>query len=545
MITDFQDGVDVFGLPVGVNFADLQISQGNGLDTSTENVAIKTGGGEFLAIVNAVNVGNINFLDFAGLSTSALTLSGTSSANILIGASGNDTISGGGGSDTVLGWGGNDSITISGGGGSPYSTYVDGGAGANTLVISSYTGVTKLSDFVGRHFFNAGASTLDGTFLLTDSNGGLIDFRNIGYDASNARYSFSVGALTYYFNPIGGVFGDVLGNSHATSFMGNKGSAYSSSGGEIVLFTTTQASTSAFDGSSASWLPGSPASLQIYGSTGRDLIKGGTGGDLIKGDLGNDEIYPIGANNSVYGGDGNDVIFLDGTSELATNAVLDGGAGSNTLHFVTPSSANASTPGINASLVSPGTATNFQNLVGTFLNDQLAGDGGDNVLIGTSGNDTISGGSGNDRLSGDWGPQNQGFGFGLSQSGNYSNDGDDSLSGESGNDTLVGNGGNDYLDGGSGSDNLTGGPGSDTFVVRPGDGGASEALADVITDFQDGSDLLFMVGAITSPSQLSLVAGTGSYAGGTFIKYGAEFLVFVVGVTPSQLTSADFTGGGG
>ena len=57
--------------------------------------------------------------------------------------------------------------------------------------------------------------------------------------------------------------------------------------------------------------------------------------------------------------------------------------------------------------------------------------------------------------------------------------------------------------------------------------------------------MLFMAGAITSESQLSLVAGTGAYAGGTFIKYGAEFLVFVVGVMPSQFSYADFTGGGG
>ncbi|NDD15160.1 MAG: hypothetical protein EBX44_15535, partial [Betaproteobacteria bacterium] len=83
------------------------------------------------------------------------------------------------------------------------------------------------------------------------------------------------------------------------------------------------------------------------------------------------------------------------------------------------------------------------------------------------------------------------------------------------------------------------------FILRPGDGGASEALADVIADFQDGTDLLYMAGAIGRLSQLTLLAGTGTYAGGTFVKFGAEFLVFIVGVTPSQLTFADFTGGGG
>ena len=123
--------------------------------------------------------------------------------------------------------------------------------------------------------------------------------------------------------------------------------------------------------------------------------------------------------------------------------------------------------------------------------------------------------------------------------------GNDSLSGGVGNDQLFGGGGDDVLDGGLGADTLRGGLGIDTFILRPGDGGASASEADIITDFQDGTDLLFLAGAITSPSQLSFVSGAGSYAGGTFIKYGNEFLVFLVGVAPSQLTAADFTGGGG
>jgi Ca2+-binding RTX toxin-like protein len=256
-------------------------------------------------------------------------LFGAAGNDTILGDSGNDTIDGGQGSDYLLGGNGDDAVMIGGNSGLAFSTYADGGAGTNTLTIS-YAGVTKLSDFVSRAFVNAGAQTLDGSFTLVDANGGTIDFKNFGYDSSNARYALTVGATLYYFNPIGGVFGDTLASSHASSGVSNKGAAYSASGGEVALFTTTQASTSGFDGTYTTQM-GSPSALQISGSTGRDLIKGSAGADTIHGNAGNDEIYAVGVGNSVYGDAGNDVIFLAATSELSSNTVVDGGVGQSLL----------------------------------------------------------------------------------------------------------------------------------------------------------------------------------------------------------------------
>jgi Ca2+-binding RTX toxin-like protein len=234
---------------------------------------------------------------------------------------------------------------------------------------------------------------------------------------------------------------------------------------------------------------------------------------------------------------------------LTEDSVIDGGTGSNTLAFIKPGESggwdNDSYGAIAVSLLNLGVAVRFQNIVGSPFADTITGDNQDNVLIGNDGNDTISGSEGNDTL---WGDTNEndsaGSIFGLNSYWSKT-PGSDSLSGGAGNDRLFGGGGDDVLDGGVGADTLTGGSGKDTFILRPGDGGASESLADVIADFQDGTDLLFLAGAITSPSQLSFVSGAGSYAGGTFITHGNEFLVFLVGVAPSQFTFADFTGGGG
>jgi len=70
----------------------------------------------------------------------------------------------------------------------------------------------------------------------------------------------------------------------------------------------------------------------------------------------------------------------------------------------------------------------------------------------------------------------------------------ENLVGSDSDDNLLGDGLANIIDGGVGADEVTGGSGSDTFVYAAGDGGATLALADVITDFEDGSDLIDLEG---------------------------------------------------
>jgi Ca2+-binding RTX toxin-like protein len=77
---------------------------------------------------------------------------------------------------------------------------------------------------------------------------------------------------------------------------------------------------------------------------------------------------------------------------------------------------------------------------------------------------------------------------------------DDILAGGAGDDTLSGGAGHDILLDGPGSDRMTGGPGADIFVL------AADGVADVITDFQPGTDRLDLSGwvGLTSPAQLRI-----------------------------------------
>jgi Ca2+-binding RTX toxin-like protein len=68
-------------------------------------------------------------------------------------------------------------------------------------------------------------------------------------------------------------------------------------------------------------------------------------------------------------------------------------------------------------------------------------------------------------------------------------DGDDFLEGSTGQDVLIGGAGNDVLFGGADRDVLTGGTGADRFLFASTNDSPSALYADVITDFQQGSQI--------------------------------------------------------
>ena len=145
------------------------------------------------------------------------------------------------------------------------------------------------------------------------------------------------------------------------------------------------------------------------------------------------------------------------------------------------------------------------------------------VIEGTSGNDTLNGTAGDDVI----------LGFA----------GSDTLNGLAGNDTLDGGAGSDSLDGGTGADTLTGGSGSDRFDYAEGDGGATVALADVITDFEDGTDMIGLTGGLTF-AQLTIdqsmdVVGGGANDTVISVTVGGEILTVLDGIT-TTIDGADF-----
>lgn len=195
--------------------------------------------------------------------------------------------------------------------------------------------------------------------------------------------------------------------------------------------------------------------------------------------------------------------------------------------------------------------------IGNDGDDTLNGDSSDDVLSGKKGNDFIFGFNGNDWINGN--QNNDLIDGGLGDDTLYGGKGIDTITGGDGSDIIFGNQGDDILDGGTGNDTLRGGKGSDFMTGGDGDdflfgetgsntltGGAgndqfllsANSSIDVITDFEDGKDLLSLGNGLTF-SQLSITQESSA----TFIRLSAtgEILASLNGVTASLINAADFS----
>ncbi|MBB3927098.1 hypothetical protein GGR43_002821 [Sphingobium jiangsuense] len=122
--------------------------------------------------------------------------------------------------------------------------------------------------------------------------------------------------------------------------------------------------------------------------------------------------------------------------------------------------------------------------------------------------------------------------------------GADMLVGGDGDDVLTGLAGDDVLIGGAGRDVLTGGEGADLFVLDA-PGGQSLSMADLITDFQAGTDHFRLPGGIQF-GDLTIVQGdpgsNGAAAGDSLIVYTAsgDILAHLANTDAAAITQASF-----
>jgi Ca2+-binding RTX toxin-like protein len=264
--------------------------------------------------------------------------------------------------------------------------------------------------------------------------------------------------------------------------------------------------------------------LQLYGTSGNELIRGTAGNDTIFGNAGNDILNGGAGADSLMGGDGDDIVQAD-----KDDVWFSGGAGTDTLVFV----------GDGALDYALGQGA-FENVEAGFGNDKIYGTDGANIINlgagddfaqGNDGNDVITGGDGADILMGMDGDdriiidqfdtwfsggagtdtlvftgqgalnyslaqgafENVDAGAGddiiygtdganvinLGAGNDYAQGfgGNDTVNGGDGADELQGMEGNDYLIGGAGNDTLIGGSGVDRFLL------ANVAGIDSLVDF--------------------------------------------------------------
>ena len=228
----------------------------------------------------------------------------------------------------------------------------------------------------------------------------------------------------------------------------------------------------------------------ILGLAGNDMLRGRDGRDLLSGGAGNDTLLGGNGHDKMHGGDGRD--------RLVGGSGNDTGLGGNGADTLLGKAGRDSLVGqAGRDLLKGGDGDDVlrggdhdDRLDGNRHDDTLIGDDGADLLRGGGQNDLLKGGQGNDTLRGGAGADTlRGGGQGDQLEGGQGND---TLRGGAGADTLRGGGQGDQLEGGAGNDTLTGGGGADTFLFD----GDTATGQDVITDFQNGTDVIRITGGV-------------------------------------------------
>ena len=317
--------------------------------------------------------------------TVTVTINGESSAtgDVSVGTGGNDTQTGGTGNDTFVGGAGNDTI-IGGGGvnvvtyaGAPTGVHVrlnhgdvpnDGFGGTDTISgVQNVTGTAFNDIIVGE----SGGNTLrggDGYDVLIGLGGDDILFGGSG--SANELYG-GTGNDTYY----------VDANDTVIEAAGE--------GLDTVVTTRTVFTLGAnierliFRGNADVIGTGNAENNTMVGGGGNDRLNGGAGYDVLIGGAGNDVLLGgSGAANELYGGEGDDIYYVDANDTIVELA----GQGIDT---------------IRTTLTSYHLGANVENLIYTGSSNFVGvGNALDNIINGRTGNDILTGGNGNDTING-------------------------------------------------------------------------------------------------------------------------------------------------
>jgi Ca2+-binding RTX toxin-like protein len=578
---DGAGGADIIAAGAGADSvtyrgSEASIDGGTGSDTlvmavagGTTAVDLSVAAGTDQTIGDVVGVTNFENLDASSLST-ALTVTGSSSANVITTGSGNDSIDGGGGADIIAAGTGDDSVVYRGS-----EVSIDGGGGINTLVMNAATTINlgNIDQSTGdvtaiTNFQNVDASALSAAVSITGNSGVNTITGGSGADTID-----------------GGGGADIISagaGDDTVSYRGTEVSIDGQAGTNTLLLRAAvtvnlaNADQTTGDSTNVATFQNVDASLLSSGVT----ITGSSGVNLLTGSSGNDTIDGGGGADTILAGAGNDSVTFRGT-EFS----IDGGNGADTLVLSTAAgitSVNfAVAAGLDQTVGDTVSVSNFENLDASALasaltvtgsaaantittgagNDTIDGGGGADIIAAGAGNDTVSyygaetsidGGAGTntltlrtavtvnlanpDQTSGD-----------TTTVANFQNvDASTlatgvSLTGSSGANTLTGGAGNDTVDGGGGADVIATGGGDDVVTYR----GTETSI-----DAGSGVDTLVMAATGgTTAVNFSVAAGTDQTTGDStavanFENLNASALSTGIIVTGSTSTNIITTGSG-
>jgi len=447
-----------------------------GAGASVTGVNFSVAAGVDQTVGDGVAVANFENLDASALTT-ALTVTGSTSANWLTTGSGNDIIDGGGGSDVISSGGGNDTVSYYG-----TEVSIDGGTGTNTLALRAAVTVNlgNVDQTTGdmtsvSGFQNVDASAMSAGVTITGSSAANVLTGGTGGDTIDG----AGGADTI---AAGGGADTVIYHGTETSVDGGSGSdtlVLAATGGITAVNFTVAAGADQTAGdtaivsnfehldasvaTTALTVTGSSAANTITTGSGNDTIDGGGGADVINAGAGNDTVSYYNSEVSIDGGAGTNTLLLRAA------ATIDLGSADQT----TGDAANVS---------------NFQNVDSSLLSTGV-------TITGTAGANTITGGAGADTIDGAGGA--------------------DVINAGGGNDQVIYHGSETSIDGGTGSDTLTlaasGGITSVNFAVASGvDQTTGDTVA--VTNFEnlDASVVSTALTVTGAASANTITTGSGN-----------------------------------
>ena len=362
---------------------EASVDGGSGVDTlvmaatgGTSAVDLSVAAGADQTTGDTANVRNFENVDASALTT-AISVTGSTSANIITTGSGDDTIDGKGGGDIVNAGTGNDTVAYWGS-----ETSIDGGTGSNTLLlrVGGTINLANADQTVGdvanvANFQNVDASLSTGASITGSSGVNIITggFGNDSIDGAGGADVIVAGAgndtVTYRGTETsidGGAGTDTLnlaasGGITAVNFAVAAGADQTTGDGVLVANFENLNATVA---TTALTVTGSSGGNNIATGSGADTIDGGGGGDAIGAGAGNDTVY-----------------------YYASESNIDGGAGVNTLILKAAATVNLGNADQTTGDLT--TVTNFQNVDGSAVAAGMS-------ITGSSGANVITGGSGDD-----------------------------------------------------------------------------------------------------------------------------------------------------
>ena len=320
---------------------------------TTANTAINTAGGTLtidgatstaLTVnASALTTATVNVTGGAG----ADTLTGGGGADIITGGAGADTLTGGGGTDIITGGIGNDIINL---GNTNFATgeSIDGGADADSIVLTNATTIDFTTGTVTNVETLTGSGGNDTVTMLATQFAGFSTAINLGLgtDILNVVANGDISALatvapggveTGNLTGTGGTDSITLTGAQLNNILTGTGTINLGAGvGDTINLTSTSTELNTLGATNASiqgveaisvatatagvtvTLTGQTEAFTVTGSSFNDTLTGGTGADTINGGVGTDTITGGAGADTLTGGTGADTFIVNSGQTVVT-----------------------------------------------------------------------------------------------------------------------------------------------------------------------------------------------------------------------------------